>query len=199
MIRTSVSSDGAAVFGFVLTALACGPVDLQADARKLVEDASAEAVDRLPDKAEVSESVTKWVAERASSDKVAEILKTGVQLAPAALEIARTLDEAIDADVTIEPVVQTAEDAEGRARLDRAIGDMARVETIEGVEVGFESMKLDSVDEHVRESAYLVLWRKDDHLLGFVYKSKREVDLETLIREAPRLVGLVNQAIGNAK
>jgi hypothetical protein len=42
------------------------------------------------------------------------------------------------------------------------------------------------------ESAYLVLWRRDDHLLGFVYRSRKRVDIDTLVRETPRLVGLIS-------
>ena len=44
-------------------------------------------------------------------------------------------------------------------------------------------------------SGYLVLWRRGDKLIGFVWKSKRDVDLAVLLGEAPRLMGLIHEAI----
>jgi hypothetical protein len=38
------------------------------------------------------------------------------------------------------------------------------------------------------------MWRQGDHLVGFVYRSRREIDIEKMVAEAPRLVKLVQTA-----
>ncbi len=72
---------------------------------------------------------------------------------------------------------------------------MTRVEPIEGLQVGFKQLSSLDLGKQVSESAYLVVWRQDDRLVGFVFRSRREVALDQLVREAPRLVALVRSVL----
>jgi hypothetical protein len=73
---------------------------------------------------------------------------------------------------------------------------MPRVEVIDGVTVGFR--KLDAIENlklH-KERAFLVMWRRDHHLVGFLYRSTRTIDIEVVIKETPRLMGMLHRAAG---
>jgi hypothetical protein len=119
----------------------------------------------------------------------------GKQLGPEALAIGSNLRKAVDSDTSIDPIYQEVQDG-GRtaAELDAAIGDMPRTEVIGGVTVGFQ--QIDELSEHrsLKERGYLVAWRQGDHLVGFVYRSRREIDIDKVVAEAPRLVKLVQAA-----
>jgi hypothetical protein len=152
--------------------------------------------DEVPDSGELSENASALLRKGAEdSGGVEGILTRGVQLAPVALDVAKTLHSAIDSDTVLEPVVQKVDDEAAQAELDDKIAGMPRVEAIDGLSVGFKDMKQYDTGGRTTESAYLVLWRRDDRLLGFVYRSRKRVDLETLVRETPRLVGLVQGAL----
>ncbi len=152
--------------------------------------------DEVPGSGELSENATELLRKGAAdSGGVEGIVTRGVQLAPVALDVAKTLHSAIDSDTLVEPIVQDVDDQDAQAALDGKINDMPRVETIEGLSVGFKDMTQYDTGGRTTESAYLVLWRRDDRLLGFVYRSRKRVDLETLVRETPRLIGLVQGAL----
>ena len=51
------------------------------------------------------------------------------------------------------------------------------------------------IRDRISEQAYLVVWRQDDRLIGFIYRSRRSVDLVQLVGLAPRLIGLVRSAL----
>lgn len=131
----------------------------------------------------------------ASSDGVEALLSRGQQLAPVALDIGKTLHGAIDSDVEIEPIVQKLDDPAAQAELDARIADMPRVETIDGVSVGFKDVTQWDSGGRESESAYLILWRADSHLLGLVYRSHKRVNIDKLVAEAPRLVRLVQGVV----
>ena len=98
-----------------------------------------------------------------------------------------------------QPIGAPGDDPEtGNAKADAAIKDMGRVEVVDGVSVGFKDLTSTSTRERVSERGYLVLWRKDDHLVGFVYRSRKTIDLEKLVAEAPKLLGLVDRGIASA-
>jgi hypothetical protein len=162
---------------------------IEMEARALWQD--------VPSTGELSETSRRWIEKEGErvGESVEGLLAKGAQLAPAAVEIGKTVNAAVEREVVIEPVIQRVDDVEASARIDRAVGDMPRVKTIDGLEIGFKRMSLDTAGSSARESAYLVLWRQDDHLLGFVYRSRREVDIESLIEETPRLIGLVRSAL----
>jgi hypothetical protein len=130
----------------------------------------------------------------ASGDGVESMLTRGVQLAPVALEVGKSLHGAIDSDTDIEPIVQDLEDADAQAELDKRIQDMPRVETIDGVSVGFKDMTQWDSGGRESESAYLILWRADKRLFGLVYRSKKRVNIDKLVAEAPRLIKLAQGA-----
>ena len=115
-------------------------------------------------------------------------------MAPAAIEIGRVLVGAYDKDVDFDPIWRKVDTPEARIALDATIGEMPRVEMIDGLKVGFKDLSSRDTSKSVSESAYLVLWRQADHVMGFVYRSRTTVDIEVLIREAPRLVALARGA-----
>ena len=127
----------------------------------------------------------------AKADGVEAMLHDGQQVAPVALEVAKTLHGAVDSDVDIEPIIQNLEDADAQKELDKRIADMPRVETIEGVDVGFKDVTQWDTTGRAQESAYLILWRREKRLYGLVYRSTNSINIDKLIEQAPRLIKLV--------
>jgi|JI10StandDraft_1071094.scaffolds.fasta_scaffold20176_10 hypothetical protein len=159
--------------------------ELQGSAQKMFTGLRADG--------KLSDAATALVAAAAAApDGIEKTIAKGTQLAPAAWEVAKIVNGAVDDETVIEPII---EDASDKAAVDKAIGAMPRVEVIDGVQVGFR--KLDSLDtqKSVKERAFLVAWRRGDKLLGFVYRSKREVDLDALVKAAPKLVALFDSAV----
>jgi hypothetical protein len=158
-------------------------------------DRAKKALFGLSDSGALSDSATSWLSSKAPAEGSAESWVTkGVQIAPVAVEIAKVANQAVDDETAIEPVYQKIEPG-GEAKLDESIKAMPRVELINGTTVGFK--KLDSIENAkiTKEQAVLVLWRKGDYLVGFLYRSKRTIDLELVIKETPRLYALTNAAI----
>jgi uncharacterized protein YfiM (DUF2279 family) len=157
--------------------------------------AAKKALFGLTDSGALSESASAWLTSNAPTEGSAEsLVAKGVQVAPVAVEIAKVANRAVDEETAIEPVYQKIEPG-GEAKLDESIKAMPRVELVNGTTVGFK--KLDSIENAkiTKEQAVLVLWRKGDHLVGFLYRSKRTIDLELVIKETPRLYALTNAAI----
>ncbi len=159
----------------------------------------------LSDTGELSNTARAWLSAgaEATQDGAESLLVRGEQVAPVAVSIGRSLAEVYDSDTVLEPVYQPigapGDDPEtGNAKADAAIKDMGRVEVVDGVSVGFKDLTSTSTRERVSERGYLVLWRKDDHLVGFVYRSRKTIDLEKLVAEAPKLLGLVDRGIASA-
>ncbi len=158
-------------------------------------DKAKRAVFGLSESGALSESASAWLSSNAPSEGSAERwVAKGVQVTPVALEIAKVANKAVDEETAIEPVYQKIEPG-GEAKLDESIKAMPRVELLSGTIVGFK--KLDSIENAkiTKEQAVLVLWRKGDHLVGFLYRSKKTIDLELVIKETPRLYALTNAAI----
>ena len=87
---------------------------------------------------------------------------------------------------------------EAAAERQRRLADldgMPRVELIDGLSVGFKQLSSVDLGRTSSESAYLVMWRQHDRLIGFVFRSRRDVALADLVREAPRLVALVRSVL----
>jgi hypothetical protein len=149
----------------------------------------------LTDSGALSEAASGWIAKQAEGgDPALAYVQKGAQLAPVAVEAAKVLNQAVDDETAIEPIYQKVEP--GREKeVDDAIGKMPKVEVVDGVKVGFK--KLDGIEttKLTKEQAAVVLWRKDDHLIGFVYRTKRTIDLEVLAKEAPRLVLMTQAAL----
>lgn len=148
-----------------------------------------------PSSGELSDRAKTLLDAALPENGVEAALARGTQLAPVALEIGKAVHGAIDSDTKIEPIIQKVDDPDAQAELDAKIAGMPRVETIEGVSVGFKDMTQYDSGGRTSESSYLVLWRKDDRLLGFVYHSRQRISIDKLVAEAPRLVKLVQGAL----
>jgi hypothetical protein len=131
----------------------------------------------------------------ASEGGVEALLAKGEQLAPVAFDIGKTLHGFVDSDTRIEPIVQDLDDPDAQAELDARIQDMPRVETIDGVDVGFKDVSQWDAGGRASESAYLVLWRRDNRLIGFVYRSNKRLHMDKVVAETPRLLALVKGAL----
>jgi hypothetical protein len=164
---------------------------------KETEKAATKALADVSEVGDLSAATKEWLAKGtdAAGRSIEAVVGAGAQLAPVALQIGKVLDQAVDREISIEPIFQRLDDASAQARTDTAIGEMPRVEVIDGLQVGFKRVSELDVHRHKTESAYLVVWRKSDHLVGFVYRSRREIDIERLVAETPRLVRLVLAAL----
>jgi hypothetical protein len=107
--------------------------------------------------------------------------------------IAAVLAGAVDSDTVILPIYQPI--GKDEKDVDAAIGDMPRTEVIDGVTVGFTQLHSANNKEKVDEEAYLVVWRREDALVGFLYKKKRRIDIAALVATTPRLMKLIHAAI----
>ncbi len=143
---------------------------------------------------ELSESAKAWLKSQASDgSKIETVLVKGVQLAPVAVEATKVLAGATDTETSVEPIFQ---EVDGDAtKTDAAIKGMPRVEVIDGLTVGFKQMDSLDASTKVEQRGYLVMWRHEDHLVGFVYRSTRTIDIDKLVAEAPRLVKLTQKAL----
>ncbi len=104
------------------------------------------------------------------------------------VRIAKALAGAVETDTTVLPIYRPVSDAE---KVDDEIANMPRTEVIDGVTVGFKRVRELDVSNKVDEDAYLVLWRRDDKIVGFVYQKKRRIDIDVLVRETPKLMTLI--------
>jgi hypothetical protein len=171
--------------------------ELAGDLKDQANDKAKQLWAERPKTGELSDAAKNIFSKGAedSDTSVEALLAKGVQLAPVAVDVAKTLHSAIDSDVDIEPIVQKLDDEQGQAELDARIKDMPRVETIDGVDVGFKDVSQWDTGGHESQSAYLILWRRDDRLLGLVYRSRKRVNVDQLVAETPRLIGLVSGAL----
>ena len=178
------------------------------DAKKKVDDAGKQAGDLidsakhvtqkawagLTDTGELSKGALEWLSSTTDDADIKKVLAKGAQVAPVALEIAKTVNAAVDSETAIEPIYQSL-DGRDPAEVDKAISSMARVEVIDGLKVGFNQLSRTDARTKVDETAYLVTWRHEDHLIGFVYRTKRTIDIDMLVKEAPRLITMTKAAI----
>ena len=176
--------------------------ELAGDAKERAGELAGDAFERTKSlwaerKGELSERGQKLLRRgaEASGEDVVALLDKGVQLAPVAFDIAKTLHESIDSDVDIEPIVQAVDDPQAQAELDARISDMPRVETINGLDVGFKDVSQWDSGGRETESAYLILWRKGDRLYGLIYRSRSRVNIDKIVEEAPRLIDAVQGAL----
>ncbi len=189
-----------------------GAADMAAAAGERTAEAAGQAAKYAADWAseawrsgQLSETAKSWLRSGASASQagIEALLQRGEQAAPAAMEIGEALAGAVDSDTMFEPIYQKVEAKAGgaaeptrlRAEADAAIAGMTRVEVIDGVQVGFKELSSLDLGHRITEEAYLVIWRQDDHLVGFVYRSRRDIALGQLVSLAPRLISLVRAAM----
>lgn len=164
---------------------------------EVVGDKAKELFADIPDTGELSDKSMAWIESAAKSEEEAadgaeSWISKGTQLAPVALEIAKVVNESVDKDYMIEPIYMEIGDEKAQAELDAKLAKLPKTQEIDGVKVGFKRLTESSSEKKVDESAYLVIWRRDDHLVGFVYRSRSEIDVDKLAAETPRLIGAVN-------
>lgn len=141
----------------------------------------------------LSDSAKEWLGRHDAGD-IEAVVGKGAQLAPVAVAAARVLNEVVDDETAVEPIYQKIPKGD-EAKLDASIAAMPRVEVVDGVKIGFKKLDSLSTDKMVKEQAVLVLWRRDDTLVGFVYRSKRTIDIDKLVKETPRLIKLTETAM----
>lgn len=169
-------------------------VDASKDAVDATKAGAAALLDDVRTDGELSDSAKAWLKSQASDDSSIEtVLVKGVQLAPVALEATKVLVQATDTETKIEPIFQKVDG--DTSKTDAAIKGMPRVEVIDGLTVGFKQMDSLDASKKVEHRGYLVMWRHEDHLVGFVYRSTRTIDIEKIVAEAPRLVKLTQKAL----
>jgi hypothetical protein len=153
----------------------------------------------ITDTGELSSDAAAWMKERATVDgaKVEKVIDKGVQVAPVALEIALVVNAAVDDDTAIEPIYTKIEGEQSEAEVDAAIAGMSRVEVLDGVKVGYSQLSKMDASTKVDEEAYLITWRREDRLIGLVYRSKRTIDLDMIVKETPRLIELTKKALAD--
>ena len=174
-------------------------------AAPVLNDAGAYArtwLPEMPTSGELSAQAETWIKAGAGDEARVEYwLGKGRQALPPAKEIAKTLNQAVERDYLIEPIFRPfampggSNSAAEIAKVDATIEAMPRVEVIEGLTVGFRKLSADDSEGREKQTAFLVLWRMDQHLVGFVFRSRRKIRVDQLVVEAPRLVSLVKAAV----
>ena len=148
----------------------------------------------IPGTGELSETAKGWLASATDEETIEAVVREGTQIAPVAVEIGRTLHDAIDSDTAIEPIFQKVPPGESE-QVDAAISDMPRTEVVDGLKIGFKQLDETTNTHKIKERGYLVSWRDGDYLYGFVYRSKRSIDIEKLVADTPRLLRLAKTAV----
>lgn len=152
----------------------------------------------LPDSGAISDQGLAWLASQkpaagAPAGGIESVVARGAQIAPVVIEAKKVMNEAVDEDTAVEPIYQAVEPGE-EPELDASIKAMPRVELLNGFTVGFR--KLDAIDTTTihKEQAVLVLWRRERHLVGFLYRSHRTIDVAVVVNETPRLLAMMHAA-----
>ncbi len=148
----------------------------------------------IPGTGELSETANGWLADATDEETIEAVVREGTQIAPVAVEIGRTLHQAIDSDTAIEPIFQKIPPGEAE-QVDAAISDMPRNEVVDGLKIGFKRLDETTNTHQIKERGYLVTWRDGDRLYGFVYRSKRTIDIDKLVADTPRLLRLAKAAV----
>ncbi len=165
-----------------------------ADKGKAIYDSAASAWADIPGTGELSDTAKGWLDGATDRGTIEAVVREGTQLAPVALEIGKSLHDAIDSDTAIEPIYQEIEPGEAE-EVDAAIEDMPRTEVVDGLTIGFKQLDETTNTHKIKERGYLVTWRDGDRLYGFVYRSKRTIDIDKLVADAPRLLKLTRAAV----
>ncbi len=165
-----------------------------ADKSKALYDSATSAWADIPDTGELSVTARGWLAGATDSGNIEAVIREGTQIAPVAVEIGESLSDAVDSETAIEPIYQKVEPGEAE-EVDAAISDMPRTEVVDGLKIGFKRIDETTNTHQLKERGYLVTWRDEDRLYGFVYRSKRTIDLEKLVAEVPRLLRLTRVAV----
>jgi len=115
---------------------------------------------------------------------IEELIVQGKVNAVAAARVVAATAPAIAEGVGFRPIYIELGGKDDQEAIDRAIGNMPRVEVIDGLTVGFRAFT---------KRQFLVVWRRDDRLIGFVYTSLIDVLIGHVVEQAPRLIALAEK------
>lgn len=159
--------------------------------RDLADQASSGAKSKL---SELGDDASKYVDDKlravmagAKDGTLEARIREGHTPALELVRIAKAVSGSVTSDTTILPIYRPATEID---TIDREIAGMPRTEVIDGVTVGFKRVRELDLSEKVDEDAYLVLWRRDDKIVGFVYQKKTRIDIDVLVEETPKLMRL---------
>ena len=213
------------LFVGMMIAVGCGSEQGQTyqnhldEAKDLVKQANTEAKALSQQAQAMQASTEKWLADVNQSGELSETAKIWLQakatladagiesllvhgklILPTAIEIGKVLNNAVDQDTVVEPIfAKLADDSDtsrsAQEKADQAIKQMTKVEVIDGLTVGFMDLTSSAEGMHRTETGYLVVWRQENYLVGFIYRSRKQINVEMLMHEAPRLIQLVRKAI----
>jgi len=152
-----------------------------------------------PKSGALSDQGLEWLAKQkpaegsAAPGGIEGVVARGAQIAPVVIEAKKVMNQAVDEDTAVEPIYQAVEPGQEPV-LDQSIKDMPRVEVVDGFTIGFKKLDAIETTKIHKEQAALVMWRKDGHLVGFLYRSRRTIDMAVVVKETPRLLRLMHAA-----
>lgn len=218
-----------AAAGALFTTLACGPdietqrreegakkiaANLEASADRADAEAAAMDAEIAHDKAiEAMYERRSWAALRRDGDlghrssiwlrtrakqgrELESLIDEGRQIEDFTKPLGPRLNEATDDNRAVEPFAVKAD----AHRVKTAFAALARVATIDGIDVGFTELGHDSATKTgIDDWGYLVAWTHYGALVGFVYHSKQALDLDALVAETSPLVVLTRAELPKPK
>jgi hypothetical protein len=129
---------------------------------------------------------------------IATTVLNGTQLSPVALQLAEGTYASQARHFHVEAIYQRVGEVADRKTIDAQIADMTRVETIEGLVLGFQDLNAKKAKKAKKAKAkgrtrgggsdYLVTWVQGQHLAGFVYSSEARVDIEQIVAVMPTVI-----------
>jgi hypothetical protein len=117
---------------------------------------------------------------------IENLIVAGKTNAVEAAKLAASVAPAIADGVGFLPIYIDLGGENEQQAMDRAIGNMPRVEVIDGLTVGFRAFT---------KRQFLVVWRQGARLIGFVYTSLLDVAIGHVVEQAPRLISLAGKVL----
>lgn len=165
---------GRLVASLLLLVMAC-----EGDAADQAKQAAKKVADTATEVKNTAVETLRPYAEKLEGG-IESVIVNSKELAQGTAKVAGLVADAVDSDTNIMPIYQDIGDEAAQAKVDAAIKGMPRTEVIDGVTVGFKDMVDTDGAHRTSESGYLVVWRKDDKLIGFVIRRKLKIDLDKL-------------------
>lgn len=143
---------------------------------------------------ELSAVAQAWIAGFEPRSAMDTLMRAGRTVTPTAVALGEALSSAVDSDHVVEPIYRelTPEDI---AAVDAAIGDLPRVEVVDGVTVGYKQLDELSLERYHEERGYLVVWRTENRMIGLLYRSSKTIDVDALIALTPRLMKVTSSTL----
>ena len=120
--------------------------------------------------------------------QIEAIIRDGSEIKKFGEPLSALLNEAAVDARAIDPFAVKAEES----RAATAIAAMARVERVDGIELGFSELgRVDPPEAEITVWGYLVVWFHQGAVVGFVVHSKQALELDAVVAETSRLVELM--------